>query len=157
MSLSLNDFYWDGFFWKSSITFGTIHSRREREGSADAADPASRLATEIDIVFAPEGRDESPLTAEELALANWFVNHQESVFETVLASIFRCYPNMQAEYGYSEIEPAEYMPDVESVSELCKLIELRSVNVHPIRHGDVPYLGGEFSCQRDQEHGLGVL
>lgn len=40
---------------------------------------------------------------------------------------------------------------------LRRLIRLESLTVHAIPHASTPYVGAEFSCAWDEEHGLGVL
>ena len=37
------------------------------------------------------------------------------------------------------------------------LIGLSSINVHQVQKDGVPYVGFEFGCTWDEEHGLGVL
>jgi len=49
------------------------------------------------------------------------------------------------------------MPRISSVSDLRQLIGLYAVNVHQVVKNDLPYLGFEFGCAWDEEHGLGVL
>jgi len=34
---------------------------------------------------------------------------------------------------------------------------LQEINVHQIEKAGVPYVGYQFSCKWDEEHGLGVL
>jgi hypothetical protein len=49
------------------------------------------------------------------------------------------------------------MPDITTGEDLRPLIGLHSVNVHPLKKNGMPYLGFEFGCTWDEEHGLGVL
>lgn len=49
------------------------------------------------------------------------------------------------------------MPDISSIEDLKSLIGLYAVNVHQIDKGSLPYIGLEFGCAWDEEHGLGVL
>ena len=49
------------------------------------------------------------------------------------------------------------MPDIFSADDLKPLVGLYAVNVHQIEKDALPYLGFEFGCTWDSEHGLGVL
>ncbi|HLI65970.1 MAG TPA: hypothetical protein VKU90_06365, partial [Caulobacteraceae bacterium] len=66
-------------------------------------------------------------------------------------------PRLQALYGYDPDEQAQYMPDLAGPDDLRRLIGLYAVDVHQVRNGAAPYLGFEFGCTWDDEHGLGVL
>ena len=77
--------------------------------------------------------------------------------DAVKAAIFQNYARLQREYDYSAAERAEYMPDISSLRDLERLVGLYAVNVHQIDKGGVPYLGFEFGCTWDDEHGCGVF
>ena len=111
----------------------------------------------ITIVFAPEGRDDAPLSDAEVALVHWTVDHEASISEILLAAVLAEYPAMQESYGYEPKELVKYMPNVSSVAELRQLIALQSVNVHQVSKAGCPYVGFELACRWDEEHGLGVL
>jgi len=109
------------------------------------------------IVFAPEGRGIEPLTDSEVALAVWAIENEASVAAALMESLLKEYPALQEQYGYSDEEKAEIMPDIKSADDLRNLIGLHSVNIHQIQKNGLPYMGFEFGCKWDEEHGLGVL
>jgi hypothetical protein len=74
-----------------------------------------------------------------------------------LCSLLKAYPALQEDYGYTEEEKSRYMPNVKSQDDFRNLIGLHSVNVHPLQKDGMPYIGFEFGCTWDPEHGLGVL
>ena len=49
------------------------------------------------------------------------------------------------------------MPDVSNIDDFRDLIGLHTVYIHQIDKNGVPYIGFEFGCTWDDEHGLGVL
>ena len=55
------------------------------------------------------------------------------------------------------MENEEDLPTITSVEGLTKVIALEEINVHQISKDEVPYVGYQFSCSWDEEHGLGVL
>jgi len=74
-----------------------------------------------------------------------------------LNALFKRYPSLQEQYGYSKEEQAQFMPNVTSARDFRKLIGLHSVHIHQITKNGLPYVGFEFGCTWDEEHGLGVL
>ena len=138
--LTAADFRWDEWWWKTSVDIGE-----------------SRLAIgPIDLVFAPEGRGEGPLTDEELMLLNTAYSSMTRTIETAVEGILGQYVDLQGQYGYSPEEQAEYMPDVGTVDDLYELLTLLRLNVQCLLVDD-PYIGVEFDCRWDPEHGAGVL
>lgn len=49
------------------------------------------------------------------------------------------------------------MPDVSSGEDFRRLIGLHIVHVHQLLKEGIPYIGFEFGCTWDGEHGLGIL
>lgn len=96
----------------------------------------------VELVFAPEGRDASPLTADEHSLIRWFVENERVVSQGVKEAIFQ-------EYALAF--------NLASADDLKDLIGLRTVHIHQIAKNGIPYAGFEFDCTWDPEHGLGVL
>jgi hypothetical protein len=139
MSAQLPDFTWEGHWWTTAAVLPSW---------SDAP---------IAIVFAPEGRGGEPLDKQEIALVQWAVDHEAPVSEALLSSLLAEYPSLQDSYGYGDEERAYYMPDVATVAELRSLIDLQAVYVHQVSKAGRPYIGFEFACRWDDEHGLGVL
>jgi len=129
-------------------------TRNGSYGSISSDDPSDGVVT---ITFAPEGRNESPLTEQERALVQWLLDHESEVAPAVLAGLLADYPRLQELYGYDEAEREEVMPDVSSAEDFRRLIGLHNVHVHQVLKDGLPYLGYEFGCTWDSEHGLGVL
>ena len=132
-------------------------------GYRDCGGPYGMPATEVqatgqfDIVFAPEGRDDSPLKLEELATVEWLLSNEPRISEAVKAAIFAAYPGLRDEYGYSEEELAEFMPELTSSEGLKKLIGLTAIHIHQVAKDGIPYVGFELGCSWDPEHGVGLM
>lgn len=65
--LTIGDFTWDGFFWSTSVylpSWAGLQNRRGAYGSRDGDKPAGG---KVPLVFAPEGRDDAPLTSRKEA------------------------------------------------------------------------------------------
>lgn len=64
---------------------------------------------------------------------------------------------MQELYGYSEEDAAILMPDVNDPFEFNLLIGLSTIHLLNVSKDGIAYVGYEFGCNWDDEHGLGVM
>ena len=64
-------------------------------------------------------------------------------------------PRWQAAYGAEVV--ARMMPPISDPSDFRRLIGLHQIHVHPWLRGDMSYVGLEFGCSWDAEHGFGVM
>jgi len=112
-----------------------------------------------ELTFAPEGRDEAPMSADEVALANWVQHNTEKQKPQLLDAVLEAYPDFRRQYfeDYNIKENEADLPRITSVEGLRELIALEEINVHQISKDGVPYVGYQFACSWDEEHGLGVL
>jgi hypothetical protein len=147
----------DDLWWTTTAllpSWKEFQSRKGAYGGQDSSAPSDGL---VRIVFAPEGRGNEPLTSSEISAINWVIEHEASISKALISSLLKEYPSLQKQYGYSGKEKTELMPDVKSAEDLRRLIGLSSVNVHRVQKDRIPYVGFEFGCTWDPEHGLGVL
>lgn len=154
MEFKLDDL---GFSWVAATILPSWQGYLDRTGAYGGQGTSPSSDGSVELVFAPEGRDPSPLTEQELASVNWFLENERSVSDAAKVAIFQKYPDLQDSYGYSAREKAEFMPDISSAEDLASLIGLYAVHVHQIEKDGMPYIGLEFGCTWDDEHGLGVL
>jgi hypothetical protein len=128
-------------------------SRYGPYGSIDSLLPSNGSVT---FIFAPEGRELAPLNAEEIALTRWFELHEPAVSKAVKRAVI----DWCAPHNKERIENFDFgddFPTVTSEFELKQLVGLHTVNMHQIISSGIPYLGFEFGCEWEEEHGLGVL
>jgi hypothetical protein len=151
------DFQREGRFWEAQAQLPSwvgYQARNGPYGSLSSDEPSDGMVT---ITFAPEGRDKSPLTERERSSAQWLLDHEAEVASAVLAGLLAEYPRLQELYGYEGEERETFMPDVSSTEDFRQLIGLHDVYVHQVLKDGLPYVGYEFGCTWDGEHGLGVL
>ncbi len=145
--LTAADFRWDDYWWTTRLDLPGW------QGPSLGADGRSGRA--VRIVVAPEGRGDEPLGDAEVDAVQWLADHEADVTAAVLGALLAAYPAIREEFA-EFVEP-DLMPDVETVDDLRPLLRLRSVGVHDLFVGGVPYLGFELDCFWDEEHGAGVL
>jgi|SRR5882724_4322377 len=145
------------FFWTSTAIFASWKGFQNRSGAYGSQGSSTPSDGSARIVFAPEGRGIEPLTDSEKSLVHWVMENEASISSALVVSLLKEYPSLQTQYGYSDTEKADFMPDVCTAEDFRNLIGLHSVNVHPLERDGVPYVGFEFGCTWDDEHGLGIL
>jgi hypothetical protein len=146
----------DGLWWTATVEVPSWRGFQSRTGNYASRDGAVSDGR-IRLVFAPEGRGTEPLTDAELKAVGWVLDHEASLSNALLSSLLKEYPSLQEQYGYSGKDRTELMPDIKSAEDLRALIGLSSINVHQLQKDGIPYVGFEFGCSWDEEHGLGVL
>jgi hypothetical protein len=101
-------------------------------------------------------------TDAQIAAHRWLVRNESAVARAVLNAIFAEYPRLREEYidAYDAEDAqaaARASPPLERAEQLNGQIGLSGVFVLPVAKNGVSYVGFEFGCVWESEHGLGVL
>lgn len=88
---------------------------------------------------------------------SYLINEQENLLNLILEKILIQYPIWQETFKYEEEEKDMYMPNISDKSQLKKLISPSKIFIHNISVDNLPYIGIQFNCTWDDEHGLGIL
>jgi hypothetical protein len=147
----------DDLWWTTTAVFPSWKGFQSRKGAYGAQDSVIPSDGSVRIIYAPEGRGTEPLTSLEVLTVVWVIENEAPISKALISSLLQQYPALQEQYGYSALEKAELMPNIKSPEDLRGLIGLYSVNVHPVQKDGMPYVGFEFGCTWDREHGLGIL
>jgi hypothetical protein len=65
--------------------------------------------------------------------------------------------SQQCEDRLREFDFDDSFPSIDDEATLRKRIGLYAIHIHQIERGGMPYVGYEFGCDWEEEHGLGVL
>jgi hypothetical protein len=153
---SLFDFVFEGQFWTIEAqlpSWAGYQTRKGPYGSISSDSPSDGVVK----IVTPEDSQESSPTEQDRACVQWLLDHEAEVASAVLKGILADYPKLQELYGYEGEERETLMPDVSSADDFRQLIGLHNVHVLRVVSKGIPYLGFEFGCVWDPEHGLGVL
>ena len=101
--------------------------------------------------------DNPSITTDHMNAYNYLTTHSEQIQASILKRLFLDYKNLQADYGYDDDDAKEIMPDVESVDGFKKLIGLSQIHLMNVNKDGYAYVGYEFGCTWDDEHGLGFM
>ena len=75
----------------------------------------------------------------------------------ILSELQKQYPDMQAQYGYSGEDKEAFMPNAERIDDFAELLSPIAIHILSVYNNNHPYIGYEFSCSWDQEHGFGAM
>jgi hypothetical protein len=76
----------------------------------------------------------------------------------VLAALLPYYQKMRPRYlNFLGEQANRLMPEAQAADELRSLIDLRHVHIHPWSRDGIGYVGLQFGCTWDVEHGLGFM
>ncbi|WP_198027621.1 hypothetical protein [Seonamhaeicola sp. S2-3] len=87
----------------------------------------------------------------------YLIKNEEGIKNEILNALVIKYPEIQDIYDFEPDEKKELMPDVIDPNDFKKLIELIRIHFLNIKKDDIGYIGFEFDCKWDIEHGLGIM
>ncbi len=87
----------------------------------------------------------------------YIVDKQQVILENILDRLYDEYPKLQETYDYSDEEKTDCMPDITKREEFAELITPTAIHILSVHKDGMPYIGYEFSCSWDREHGLGFM
>lgn len=148
-------FTWDKYFWTVHVRLPSWDAFRDRSGVFGSLAAGGTPGERLTPLHFSTVEDEEPMTPDDLASAKWVVENEAAVADALLASLVKEYPRLQEQSCYGVEEYDEFMPNVSSPEGFRSMIGLHSVTLHPLVKDGVPYIGFEFGCTWDDEHGKG--
>jgi hypothetical protein len=121
-------------------------------GSPHPSDGHARITLGGDMLS-----DEPEVQPFHINAYNYLMEFQDQIQENILDALLKEYRSLQEMYGYDEEDAAALMPDITDVLQFRKLIGLSAVHLLNVSRDDIAYVGYEFGCTWDAEHGLGVM
>lgn len=149
------EFHWEGVAKLSA--WAGFQSRRGAYASR-----GSKKGSSVRVSVAVEDPVRHTPAPEQVAAFEHLLDQQQAVRDTVLGRVYRSYSSHRAGYAddYDIDDPRELervLPTLSAASELNRVIGLSTVHLSPVSLREVAYVGLEFGCNWDEEHGLGVL
>lgn len=127
-----------------------IGGSKDREGDSDGT---------VRVGLVLDGRSDGPVTDVERSNLLWFeTNHVEQA-TALQTALWDALPHLRSDFLDAWMLPEDDLtfPIVQSPAHLRRLIGLHDIHVHGLIKDGIPYVGYEFGCDWDDEHGLGVL
>lgn len=79
------------------------------------------------------------------------IENQAEIKDKIIKAIFAYYQDLKKDYQYRD------EPEIESIGELKNFISLTTLHFLNVYKDGFAYLGWEFDCKWEEEHGLGVM
>ncbi len=107
----------------------------------------------------PNDPSETRIPAEfQRTALSFHLEHGDEVIASVLKALLPYYVDLRPRcLEFLGDEADSLMPPVTSHAELERLIELCHVHIHPWTKNGTGYVGLQFGCTWDREHGLGFM
>ncbi len=150
------EFRRDGGLWIASVrlpSWAGFQARRGGYGALSSDDPSDGS---VEIMFESDESDLEVCDGDK-ALIQWFLDNEAAVAQSAMIGLIAEYPRLQELYDYEGQDRENLMPDVSSTEDFRTLIGLQCVHIHAVQKNGVPYIGFEFGCAWDNEHGLGIM
>ncbi|MCA9233555.1 MAG: hypothetical protein KDA57_23145 [Planctomycetales bacterium] len=159
MSTQLDKLKW--FYDDHGDRFGAVGKLQAWSGySYDMGDPRyQRELVELRLydrsIEPPKG-----ITAALRDSYDWLVDHDQAIFESVIASISSYFPKLKKQWVEFD-DP--YLRKIKKPEHLKTNLNLAYVKLFPHRRDGVPYIGFDFDCAWNSEgfkvllHGLRVV
>jgi hypothetical protein len=144
-------------FWNGSIILKSWMGFQSRRGPYGAKDSAKSSDGTTALAISPTGEGDPPPSPEQLAAYRHLIQQQVPIRDSILAAVLAAYPTFRARFFEMTREPGITFPDANKPNDLKKVMGLTSVLIHPVSHGGLAYVGYEFGCLWDAEHGLGAM
>jgi hypothetical protein len=142
--------------WEGSAVLPAWRGFQSRKGPYAARDAQSPSDGVVQLTL---GGESGPTEYQSRAF-RFQLEHGPQVVSAVLEALLPYYRQLRADWSDAladDEELARAMPEVSDDHDFRSLIGLAVVHVHPYCKGDLGYVGLEFGCTWDEEHGLGVM
>ncbi|MHB1556180.1 MAG: DUF6985 domain-containing protein [Isosphaeraceae bacterium] len=150
---------WDDHFWAGEIalpSWAGYQSRRGPYASVNSPRPSDGTVR-LTVSSMDDDSRARPVPEQAVAL-EYLMDNEASVAASIGEALVKHYGVAKAAYldDYDE-EDAEILPDVTEPRQLRPLLGLHAVHVLAVVHDGAAYIGFEFGCVWDDEHGAGVM
>ncbi len=148
---------WNQFVWQGSVLLPSWSGFQDRRGPYCAN--SSTKSSEGMVSVSVATRNEAIPSESQSAALQYLLDHDVEVFVAVTDAIVTEYPEIKETYGnwYSDMHNDRQMPNVKVASDLKKLIGVGWIHIREDSEDGESFVGFEFGCEWDEEHGLGVL
>jgi hypothetical protein len=146
--------------WEGSVclpAWGGFLSCRGAYGASESQSPSDGMVT---LNVTPHDPGISRIPSEAQAKAFQFqLDHGEEVVASVLRSLHPYYNALRPRWvaAFGEEISADIMPLASDPGDFRRLIGLHQIHVHSWKRDNMSYIGLEFGCSWDEEHGFGVM
>jgi Domain of unknown function (DUF6985) len=147
---------WNEFSWAGKTKLKSWAGFQCRQGAytSQSSDEPSDGAVTINVIPSERSADVPP-SAEQVNAFRYLVEHEDVIRDAVIAAILEEYPRLRQNFFANGF--GEDIPVIERPEQLKDHIGLGIVHILPVVKDGAAYIGFEFGCTWDEEHGLGLM
>lgn len=108
------------------------------------------ISVSVDVSQSP---DRKPSAVQTNAY-KFLKENEAQITQAILAGLLIDYPQIREVYGGIE---DEYLPNIETAEDFRRVIRPIRIHINEEEENESAYIGFEFDCLWDVEHGLGVM
>lgn len=156
--------HWHHETWTCDLVLPEWAGFQTRRGPYNAVSSPAPSDGTVRIRVVVAGSDRVAPTADQTAAFHYLREHGRAVRDAILASVFAQYPQLREDYLDAFDEEDEDFPEIaagvpalDRPDQLAGLMGLGNVFLLTQGRDGVTYIGFEFGCEWESEHGLGVL
>lgn len=150
---------WGDYFWEGQTVLSSWEGFQERLGPYSFVSSSAPSKGVVRLsVSSPDNNLPSPPSEAQLKGFCFVRDADKLLQEKVLKAVFDVYPAWREnskDFLGEDLE--EQMPALHAPSDLKPLIGLSTIHVLNVEKDGLAYVGFEFGCTWDEEHGLGVM
>jgi len=151
---------WDDCFWAGKVVLPSwkgFQSRLGHYGTVSSKKPSDGTAL---LTISVNGNDpvQKPTPAQSAAY-RYLIEHESAIQKSILREVLKSYPQWRASYfaDYDLEDSEDVLPVVKRADQLRDVLGLSEVHIHTVENARVAYVGYEFGCSWESEHGLGAM
>jgi hypothetical protein len=150
---------WGDYFWEGRLVLPSWSGFQKRLGPYSSVSGCEPSVGEVQLsVSSPDESKPSPPCEAQVRSFCYIRDNDCVMCEKVLKAIFDVYPAWRENYkDFLGEEFEKQMPVLHTLSDLKSLIGLSTVHILNVEKDGLAYVGFEFGCTWDEEHGLGVM
>ncbi len=153
----LPTFSWDGDVWSATDTLPSWAGFQSRGGAYGARDRREPATGRVNVgIQTPRNKPTQPRPSQAAAY-RWLKEHEADVARAVRDAAFAYYPSARAEWLRHFPDDSASLPVLTAPGDLAQVMGLHDVHVLATAKDGFAYIGFEFGCNWDDEHGFGVM
>jgi hypothetical protein len=150
---------WGDHFWEGKAVLPSWTGFQKRLGPYASVSGAEPSSGEVQLsVSSPDAHIPASPSEAQVKGFRHVRDNSDEMRDLVLKAILDVYPKWRESYKeFLGEELEERMPALHDPSDLKTLIGLSTVHVLSVERDGLAYVGFEFGCEWEEEHGLGVM
>jgi hypothetical protein len=145
--------------WESTFQMPAWAGFQSRGGAYGAIDSNAPSDGEVDLLVVASSPEQTTPSQYQVSAYEYLSMNGQDIVDSVLKSLLGYYSDLRADWlTFIKAEDLnDVMPEIQSLEDFRSLIGVSGVIIHPYYQDNLAYVGIDFGCTWDEEHGLGVM